>query len=70
MVFICVGIVHRDIKMENILLAESPNQSQISNNGDDYFIKLTDFGLSIVKAGVGIKSMMTDYCGTVAYMRK
>lgn len=56
--------------MENILLAESPNQSQISNNDDDYFIKLTDFGLSIVKAGVGIKSMMTDYCGTVAYMRK
>lgn len=55
--------------MENILLADSPNQSQISNN-DDYFIKLTDFGLSIVKEGVGINSMMTDYCGTVAYMRK
>ncbi|XP_048524374.1 serine/threonine-protein kinase 33 isoform X1 [Dendroctonus ponderosae] len=55
-------IVHRDVKMENILLADR-NQSQ-----DEYFIKLTDFGLSIVKSGVGIKSLMTDYCGTITYM--
>lgn len=57
-------IVHRDIKMENILLSDS-NQTN-----DEYFIKLTDFGLSIVKSGVGIKSLMTDYCGTITYMCK
>ncbi|KAL1505250.1 hypothetical protein ABEB36_004856 [Hypothenemus hampei] len=56
-------IVHRDVKMENILLVEPPEMS-----GNEYFIKLTDFGLSIFKTGVGIKSLMTDYCGTITYM--
>ncbi|XP_076252547.1 serine/threonine-protein kinase 33-like isoform X2 [Rhynchophorus ferrugineus] len=56
-------IVHRDIKMENILIANNP-----SDPNDEYFIKLTDFGLSIVKEGVGIQSLMRDYCGTIAYM--
>ncbi|XP_030763639.1 serine/threonine-protein kinase 33-like isoform X2 [Sitophilus oryzae] len=56
-------VVHRDIKMENILIADNPK-----NHNDEYFIKLTDFGLSIVKEGVGIQSLMKDYCGTVLYM--
>ncbi|XP_050303246.1 serine/threonine-protein kinase 33-like isoform X2 [Anthonomus grandis grandis] len=56
-------IVHRDVKMENILLADPPTQDK-----EEYFIKLTDFGLSIVKSGVGVKSLMSDYCGTITYM--
>nr|CAI5855224.1 unnamed protein product [Callosobruchus analis] len=36
------AIVHRDIKMENILLARNPE-----NPKDEYFIKLSDFGLSV-----------------------
>ncbi|CAH1124499.1 unnamed protein product [Ceutorhynchus assimilis] len=56
-------IVHRDIKMENILLADNP-----ADASDECFIKLTDFGLSIVKSGVGIQSLMSEYCGTVVYM--
>lgn len=60
-----LDIVHRDVKMENILLATNPN-----DQSDEYYIKLTDFGLSIVKTGVGIKSLMSEYCGTILYMRK
>lgn len=56
-------IVHRDIKMENILLAKNP----IDPN-DEHFIKLVDFGLSIIKTGPGIKSMLTERCGTLIYM--
>ncbi|KAJ8927150.1 hypothetical protein NQ314_020423 [Rhamnusium bicolor] len=57
-------IVHRDIKMENILLTKNPDDLT-----DDFFIKLSDFGLSIVKTGPGIESMLKEYCGTVIYMR-
>lgn len=60
-----LDIVHRDVKMENILLAINPE-----DHSDEYYIKLTDFGLSIIKTGVGIKSLMTEYCGTIIYMRK
>ncbi|XP_060532212.1 serine/threonine-protein kinase 33-like isoform X2 [Cylas formicarius] len=56
-------IVHRDVKMDNILIANNPDE-----RNDEYYIKLTDFGLSVVKTGVGIESFMTDYCGTVTYM--
>lgn len=56
-------IVHRDIKMDNILLAKNAN-----DQNDEYFIKLVDFGLSIIKTGPGIKSMLTERCGTLIYM--
>ncbi|XP_018572594.1 serine/threonine-protein kinase 33-like [Anoplophora glabripennis] len=56
-------IVHRDIKLENILLANNP-----SDPSDKYFIKLSDFGLSIIKTGAGIQGMLKEYCGTVIYM--
>lgn len=56
-------VVHRDIKLENILLAYNPDDPT-----DEYFIKLSDFGLSIVKTGSGIEGMMKDRCGTVIYM--
>ncbi|CAG9823105.1 unnamed protein product [Phaedon cochleariae] len=56
-------IVHRDIKMENILLADN-----IDDPSDEYFIKLTDFGLSIIKSGYGIQSMLSDRVGTIIYM--
>ncbi|XP_045465336.1 serine/threonine-protein kinase 33-like isoform X2 [Harmonia axyridis] len=56
-------IVHRDIKLENILLAKNPNDPS-----DEYFIKLSDFGLSVIKTGTGIESMLHDCCGTALYM--
>ncbi|KAJ8973434.1 hypothetical protein NQ317_016717 [Molorchus minor] len=37
-------IVHRDIKMENILLTNNPDDP-----ADPFFLKLSDFGLSIIK---------------------
>ncbi|XP_068907393.1 serine/threonine-protein kinase 33-like isoform X2 [Tenebrio molitor] len=56
-------IVHRDLKMENILLGENPEDPS-----DEYYIKLTDFGLSIVRSGKGVDSMLHDFCGTLCYM--
>ncbi|XP_008191644.2 serine/threonine-protein kinase 33 isoform X1 [Tribolium castaneum] len=57
-------IVHRDLKLENILLGENPLDPT-----DEYYIKLTDFGLSsIVKSGKGIESMLHEFCGTIYYM--
>ncbi|KAJ7330190.1 Serine/threonine-protein kinase 33 [Desmophyllum pertusum] len=54
-------IVHRDLKLENILLSQ-PVGTELLN------IKLTDFGLSYVKGGVGSDSMMQSVCGTPIYM--
>lgn len=56
-------IVHRDIKLENILVANNP-----ADPSDKYFIKLSDFGLSIVKTGAGIQGMLKEYCGTIIFM--
>ncbi|KAK3748438.1 hypothetical protein QZH41_017310, partial [Actinostola sp. cb2023] len=56
-----LDIVHRDLKLENILLSH-PVGNELLN------IKLTDFGLSIVKGGVGSDSMMQSVCGTPIYM--
>ncbi|KAK9891683.1 hypothetical protein WA026_015651 [Henosepilachna vigintioctopunctata] len=55
--------VHRDIKLENILLARNPKDPK-----DEYYIKLSDFGLSVIKTGTGIESMLHDCCGTILYM--
>ncbi|CAH1098690.1 unnamed protein product [Psylliodes chrysocephalus] len=56
-------IVHRDIKMENILITKNPEDPN-----DELFIKLTDFGLSIKKAATGIQGMLRDRVGTIIYM--
>ena len=55
--------VHRDLKLENILLATNPNQPD-----DDLYVKITDFGLSVQKSGVTHDDMMADMCGTPVYM--
>ncbi|XP_071502191.1 serine/threonine-protein kinase 33-like [Diadema antillarum] len=56
-------IVHRDIKLENILVCNEPDAPK-----DKLNIKLTDFGLSVVKGGVGSDSMIQNMCGTPMYM--
>ncbi|XP_041354063.1 serine/threonine-protein kinase 33-like [Gigantopelta aegis] len=55
-------IVHRDIKLENILLCGC------TEDIDSLVIKVTDFGLSVVKGGQGHDNMMQDFCGTPMYM--
>ncbi|XP_002739098.1 serine/threonine-protein kinase 33-like [Saccoglossus kowalevskii] len=54
-------IVHRDIKLENILLSSDPKCPE-----DNLFIKVTDFGLSVVKGNVN--SALQTFCGTPIYM--
>ncbi|KAJ8314862.1 hypothetical protein KUTeg_007012 [Tegillarca granosa] len=60
-----LDIVHRDLKLENILLSQNPDDPD-----DKLHIKVTDFGLSVVKGGVGHDNMMQDFCGTPIYMCK
>lgn len=55
-------IVHRDIKLENILMGTNPEDPN-----DHLYIKLTDFGLSAVKAN-GMDNMLNDCCGSLQYM--
>lgn len=57
-------IVHRDLKLENILLRGD-------GTDDDFNIKVTDFGLSFLTGGsstFGNDKMMTTTCGTPMYM--
>jgi len=54
-------IIHRDLKLDNILLAEPVNDSK-------YNIKLTDFGLSYTRGGSGSDYMMNQVVGTPIYM--
>ncbi|XP_069549461.1 serine/threonine-protein kinase 33 [Brachyistius frenatus] len=56
-------IVHRDLKLENILVKSPLNEDDGRIN-----IKVTDFGLSVKTGGVGIENMMTKACGTLTYM--
>ncbi|XP_045197496.1 serine/threonine-protein kinase 33-like isoform X2 [Mercenaria mercenaria] len=60
-----IDIVHRDLKLENILVSKFPDAT---NPEDRLQIKVTDFGLSITKSGVGHDNMMQDFCGTPNYM--
>ncbi|XP_026881130.2 serine/threonine-protein kinase 33 isoform X2 [Electrophorus electricus] len=57
-------IVHRDLKLENILVK---NYRQGENEGM-VNIKVTDFGLSVQKGGVGSENMLQATCGTPIYM--
>uniref|UniRef100_UPI00398E60C7 serine/threonine-protein kinase 33-like n=1 Tax=Pristiophorus japonicus TaxID=55135 RepID=UPI00398E60C7 len=60
-------IIHRDLKLENILVKSNDNAD---DNELKLNIKVTDFGLSVLKdgAGVGSESMLQDTCGTPLYM--
>ena len=51
------NIVHRDLKPENVLL---------TNTGQRYICKITDFGLSRIKEHK--KEMFSTQCGTLAYI--
>jgi len=92
------GVVHRDIKLENVLVTRNDNvspkvsrrmslasglptlRSSVSANrrqslqpvsqskGIEIVIKLTDFGLSVVRGGVGSDNMLASFCGTPVYM--
>ncbi|XP_060118725.1 serine/threonine-protein kinase 33 [Heteronotia binoei] len=57
-------IVHRDLKLENILVKSSyvDEENEIKLN-----IKVTDFGLAVQKVG-GSESMFQSTCGTPIYM--
>jgi len=55
-------IVHRDLKLENILIKE------FDTNSETFYIKITDFGLSSQRETAGTESMFEDYCGTPLYM--
>ncbi|KRT79620.1 protein kinase [Oryctes borbonicus] len=54
-------IVHRDLKLENILLAPNPDDPE-----DTLYIKVTDFGLGIIKGAY--HEMLHDRCGTLTYL--
>ncbi|XP_067256970.1 serine/threonine-protein kinase 33 isoform X1 [Chanodichthys erythropterus] len=57
-------IVHRDLKLENILVKSCHH----GNDNDMVNIKVTDFGLSVQKGGVGSENMLQATCGTPMYM--
>ncbi|GAA6233658.1 serine/threonine-protein kinase 33 [Lates japonicus] len=57
-------IMHRDLKLENILVKNSPDE----DDNDRINIKVTDFGLAVQTSGVGIENIMTEACGTLIYM--
>ncbi|KAG7468460.1 hypothetical protein MATL_G00143490 [Megalops atlanticus] len=57
-------IVHRDLKLENILVKSLYNGEE----NELLHIKVTDFGLSVQKGGMGSKTMMQSTCGTPIYM--
>ncbi|CAF1058594.1 unnamed protein product [Rotaria sp. Silwood1] len=58
-----MNIVHRDLKLENILLKNSP-----INKTDEFDIRVTDFGLSSKQSITSTDSLFYDYCGTPLYM--
>ncbi|KAJ7994964.1 hypothetical protein DPEC_G00254990 [Dallia pectoralis] len=57
-------IVHRDLKLENILVKSYRH----GDDNDMINIKVTDFGLSVKKGGVGSENMLKSTCGTPIYM--
>ena len=62
MYFYYPDMVHRDLKLENILLTTA-------DFGANFSIKVTDFGLSNMKGIAGCdEQMMDSRCGTLFYM--
>uniref|UniRef100_A0A8C7THS8 Serine/threonine kinase 33 n=1 Tax=Oncorhynchus mykiss TaxID=8022 RepID=A0A8C7THS8_ONCMY len=55
----------KDLKLENILV-----KSYHGVDNDMINIKVTDFGLSVKKGGVGSENMLKATCGTPIYMGK
>lgn len=53
------GVVHRDLKPDNILIEKDPNSNQVTQ------IKVADFGLSKI---VMPNEIMMESCGTPAYV--
>lgn len=49
--------------MENILFSHDPYDTE-----KEWVVKLSDFGLSIMKTGSGVFSMLQQKTGTLAYM--
>ncbi|CAF1090684.1 unnamed protein product [Adineta ricciae] len=58
-----IDVVHRDLKLENILLKNIP-----LSKTDEFDIRITDFGLSSKKSLTSADSLFNDYCGTPLYM--
>ncbi|XP_053305311.1 serine/threonine-protein kinase 33 [Spea bombifrons] len=58
-------IVHRDLKLENILVKSS---EKADTEETQLNIKVTDFGLAVQKGGVGSENMLQSTCGTPIYM--
>ncbi|XP_057634595.1 serine/threonine-protein kinase 33 isoform X2 [Chionomys nivalis] len=58
-------IVHRDLKLENIMVKSSFLDD---NNEMNLNIKVTDFGLAVRKHGSRSEGMMQTTCGTPIYM--
>ncbi|XP_060033203.1 serine/threonine-protein kinase 33 isoform X1 [Erinaceus europaeus] len=58
-------IVHRDLKLENIMVKSSFVDA---NNEMNLNIKVTDFGLAVRKQGRRSESMLQTTCGTPIYM--
>ncbi|XP_051005328.1 serine/threonine-protein kinase 33 [Acomys russatus] len=58
-------IVHRDLKLENIMVKSSFLDD---NNEMNLNIKVTDFGLAVKKHGSRSEAMMQTTCGTPIYM--
>ena len=58
------GILHRDVKPENILIRGPSSSSSLSTNYNKPWIKLVDFGLSKVQVGGDLNS----FVGTPRYI--
>ncbi|KAI8791871.1 serine/threonine-protein kinase 33 [Biomphalaria glabrata] len=56
------GIMHRDLKLENILIAEEFTDRK------DIKVKVSDFGLSTQQTYNSFENMQEQYCGTPSYM--
>ena len=59
------GIVHRDIKPDNLLL--QPTTTQAGDHVGDLRVIVTDFGLAKLQAG-GIQTQTGTFMGTLPYM--
>ncbi|KAI3379324.1 hypothetical protein SNEBB_003151 [Seison nebaliae] len=58
------SIVHRDLKLENILLTIPYCES----NDSDINLKISDFGLSETRATLNQSGLLDGFCGTPNYM--
>ncbi|CAF1238644.1 unnamed protein product [Adineta steineri] len=56
-------IIHRDLKLENILLKNTP-----TSKTDEFDIRVTDFGLSLKQSITNTDTLLNEYCGTPLYM--